>query len=66
MVVLVFFGFLYTPLISYVTARLEGIAGQVVEVERAASARWVRTRQETKDVRQKTKDKDWPAQRFEK
>jgi hypothetical protein len=32
MVVLVFFGFLYTPVISYVTARLEGIAGQVVEV----------------------------------
>ncbi len=32
MIVLVFFGFLYTPLISYVTARLEGIAGQVVEI----------------------------------
>jgi len=32
MVVLVLLGFVYTPLISYVTARLEGIAGQVVEV----------------------------------
>jgi hypothetical protein len=32
MVVLVFFGFVYTPLISYVTARLEGIAGQVVQI----------------------------------
>jgi len=32
LLVLVFFGFVYTPLISYVTARLEGIAGQVVEV----------------------------------
>lgn len=32
MAVLVFLGFIYTPLISYVTARLEGIAGQVVEV----------------------------------
>jgi hypothetical protein len=32
MVVLFFFGFLYTPIISYVTARLEGIAGQVVEI----------------------------------
>ncbi len=32
MLVLVFFGFVYTPLISYVTARLEGIAGQVVEI----------------------------------
>ena len=32
MAVLVFFGFIYTPLISYVTARLEGIAGQVVEI----------------------------------
>ena len=32
MVVLVLLGFVYTPLISYVTARLEGIAGQVVEI----------------------------------
>lgn len=31
-VVLCFFGFVYTPLISYVTARLEGIAGQIVEI----------------------------------
>ncbi len=30
--VLVFFAFVYTPLISYVTARMEGIAGQVVEI----------------------------------
>ncbi|MBN8218130.1 MAG: peptide transporter [Spirochaetes bacterium] len=32
MVVLLFFGFIYTPLFSYVTARLEGLAGQVVEI----------------------------------
>jgi hypothetical protein len=32
MLVLIFLGFIYTPLISYVTARLEGIAGQVVEI----------------------------------
>jgi len=32
MIVMLFFGFLYTPIISYVTARLEGLAGQVVEV----------------------------------
>lgn len=32
MIVLVFFAFLYTPLISYVTARLEGLAGQVIEI----------------------------------
>ena len=32
MIVLFFLGFVYTPLISYVTARLEGIAGQVIEI----------------------------------
>ncbi len=32
MVVLFFFAFLYTPIISYVTARLEGLAGQVIEI----------------------------------
>ncbi len=32
MAVLAFFAFGYTPLISYVTARLEGLAGQVVEI----------------------------------
>lgn len=32
MLVLVFFGFVYTPLISYVTAKLEGLAGQVIEI----------------------------------
>lgn len=30
--ILFFVGFVYTPLISYVTARLEGMVGQVVEV----------------------------------
>ncbi|GDY13801.1 hypothetical protein LBMAG53_26790 [Planctomycetota bacterium] len=30
--VLIFFAFVYTPLISYVTARLEGIAGQAVDL----------------------------------
>ena len=32
MIVLLFMGFIYTPIISYVTARLEGMVGQVVEV----------------------------------
>lgn len=32
MLVLLFFGLLYTPLISYVTAKLEGLAGQVIEI----------------------------------
>ncbi|NQZ68506.1 MAG: hypothetical protein HRT89_10605 [Lentisphaeria bacterium] len=32
MIVLFFFAFLYTPIISYVTARLEGLCGQVVEI----------------------------------
>lgn len=32
MVVLFFLGFIYTPFISYVTARLEGMVGQVVEI----------------------------------
>jgi hypothetical protein len=32
MIVLCFFGFVYTPLISYVTARLEGIAGMALEI----------------------------------
>jgi len=32
MKVLFFLGFIYTPLISYVTARLEGMVGQVVEI----------------------------------
>ena len=32
MVVLFFFAFVYTPLLSYVTARLEGMAGEVVQV----------------------------------
>ena len=30
--VLLFYAFIYTPLISYVTARLEGLAGQVIEI----------------------------------
>ena len=32
MLVLFFLGFVYTPMISYVTARLEGMVGQVVEI----------------------------------
>ena len=30
--VLIFFAFVYTPLVSYVTARLEGLAGQVLDI----------------------------------
>lgn len=32
MVVLVFFAYIYTPLVSYVTTRLEGMAGQSVQI----------------------------------
>lgn len=32
MLVMVFFAYLYTPMISYVTARLEGMAGQMIEI----------------------------------
>ncbi|MHC4887128.1 MAG: peptide transporter [Planctomycetota bacterium] len=32
LLVLLFYGILYTPIISYVTARLEGICGQVLEI----------------------------------
>jgi hypothetical protein len=41
MVVLVFFAFVYTPLISYVTARLEGLAGQVVEIPMVREAAFI-------------------------
>jgi len=41
MIVLVFFGFFYTPLISYVTARLEGLAGQVVEIPMIKEASFI-------------------------
>ncbi len=41
MVVLFFFAFLYTPLISYVTARLEGMAGQVVQVPMVREAAFI-------------------------
>jgi hypothetical protein len=41
MVVLIFFAFLYTPLISYVTARLEGLAGQVVEIPMVREAAFI-------------------------
>ena len=41
MIVLVFFGFIYTPLISYVTARLEGIAGQIVEIPMIKEASFI-------------------------
>jgi hypothetical protein len=32
MIVLMFFAFIYTPLLSYVTARLEGMAGEAVQI----------------------------------
>ena len=32
MIVMLFLGFVYTPIISYATARLEGIVGEVVEI----------------------------------
>jgi hypothetical protein len=41
MMVLMFFAFLYTPLISYVTARLEGLAGQVVTIPMVREAAFI-------------------------
>ena len=41
MIVLIFFGFLYTPIISYVTARLEGMVGQVVEIPMVKEASFI-------------------------
>jgi len=41
MYVLFFFAFLYTPMISYVTARLEGIAGQVIAIPMVREAAFI-------------------------
>jgi hypothetical protein len=41
MYVLFFFAFFYTPVISYVTARLEGIAGQVVAIPMVREAAFI-------------------------
>jgi hypothetical protein len=41
MMVLLFLGFIYTPVISYVTARLEGMAGQVVEIPMIREAMFI-------------------------
>jgi len=41
MKVLMFFAFVYTPVISYVTARLEGLAGQVVAIPMVREAAFI-------------------------
>lgn len=41
MLVLIFFGFFYTPLISYVTARLEGMVGQAVDIPMVKEASFI-------------------------
>jgi hypothetical protein len=41
MKVLLFFAFIYTPVISYVTARLEGLAGQVVVIPMVREAAFI-------------------------
>ncbi|MGF1483066.1 MAG: OPT/YSL family transporter [Opitutales bacterium] len=41
MAVLIFLGFFYTPLLGYVTARLEGLAGQVVEIPMIKEAMFI-------------------------
>lgn len=41
MAVLVFFAFLYTPILAYVTARLEGMAGQVVDIPMVREASFI-------------------------
>jgi hypothetical protein len=40
-VVMLFFGFVYTPLLSYATARLEGLAGQVVSIPMIREASFI-------------------------
>ncbi len=40
-IVMLFFGFVYTPLLSYATARLEGIAGQVVNIPMIREAAFI-------------------------
>ncbi|NJL32433.1 MAG: hypothetical protein HC898_12910 [Phycisphaerales bacterium] len=39
--VMLFYGFLYTPLISYASARLEGIAGQTVTIPMVREAAFI-------------------------
>jgi hypothetical protein len=39
--VMLFFAFFYTPIISYVTARMEGIAGQVVQIPMVREAAFI-------------------------
>ena len=41
MICLVFFAYVYTPVISYVTARLEGITGQTVEIPMVREAAFI-------------------------
>jgi len=41
MYVLFFMAFMYTPMISYVTARLEGLAGQVVQIPMVREAAFI-------------------------
>ncbi len=41
MIVLVIFGFLYTPIISYVSTRMEGMAGQVVDIPMVREAAFI-------------------------
>lgn len=41
MIMLFFFGFVYTPFISYVTARLEGIAGMAIRIPMITEASFI-------------------------
>jgi hypothetical protein len=41
MFVLAFFAFIYTPVLAYVTARLEGMAGQVVDIPMVREAAFI-------------------------
>ncbi len=41
MIVLIFFGFFYSPLISYITARLEGMVGQAVGIPMVTEAAFI-------------------------
>ena len=43
MAVLVFYGFIYTPIISYVSARMEGIVGMSVQIPFVREATFILT-----------------------
>lgn len=50
MAVLLFFAVLYMPLVAYVTARLEGMAGQVIDIPMVREAAFILSRYQGVDI----------------